>query len=93
MLGTKDKGILFKPDIDKGMECYIDADFAGGWSKDSPDEPDSVPSRTGFVIFYAGCPLAWTSRMQITISLSTAESEYIACSTAMRNVIILMEMM
>jgi len=68
LLGTKDKGILFKPDIDKGMECFVDADFAGGWSKDSPEEPDNVLSRTGFVIFYAGCPLAWASRMQTEIS-------------------------
>ena len=26
--GTKDRGIIFEPDKDKGIECYIDADFA-----------------------------------------------------------------
>lgn len=28
--GTKDKGIIFKPDPSRGLECYVDADFAGG---------------------------------------------------------------
>ena len=38
----------------KGLECFVDTNFAGGWSKDDDNDPDSVPSRTGFVIFYAG---------------------------------------
>ena len=59
----------------KGLECFVDADFAGGWSKDDAYDPDNVLSRTGFVIFYAGCPLVWASRMQTEISLSKAESE------------------
>jgi len=31
--GNKDKGLIFKPDLSKGIECYVDADFAGGWAK------------------------------------------------------------
>ena len=93
LLGSKDRGIVFKPDSQKGLECYVDADFAGGWSKEDAQDPDNVLSRTGFVIFYAGCPLVWAGRMQTEISLSTAESEYIACSTAMREVLSLMQLM
>ena len=93
LLATKDKGITFKIDKNKGMECFVDADFAGCWSKEDPDEPDNVLSRTGFIIFYAGCPLVWVSKMQTEIALSTAESEYIACSIAMRDVISLMQLM
>jgi len=29
LLDTKDKGLIFKPDTSKGLECYVDADFAG----------------------------------------------------------------
>ena len=54
LLGTKDKGICFLPDPKRGLvEYFVDADFAGGWSKDDPDAVESVLSRTGFVIFYA----------------------------------------
>ena len=30
---TKDKGIIYNPNKAHGIECYIDADFAGGWDK------------------------------------------------------------
>ena len=49
-------------------------------------------SRTGFIIFYAGCPLIWASRLQTMIALSTTEAEYIALSTSLREVIPLMGM-
>ena len=28
---TKSEGIVYNPDTSKGLECYVDADFAGGW--------------------------------------------------------------
>ena len=93
MLGTKTRGIVFKPNCEKGLECYVDADYAGGWSKADAQNPDNVLSRTGYVIFYAECPIVFISRMQTEIALSTAESEYIACSTAMRDVISLLQLM
>ena len=87
LLGNKDKGIKFTPDLSKGVECFVDADFAGGFSKEMASDSSSLYSRTGFVIFYAGCPVLWASKMQTEIALSTAESEYIALSTALRDVI------
>ena len=30
LLGTIDKGIIFEPDMTRGLECYVDADFTGG---------------------------------------------------------------
>ena len=30
LLGSKDKGIIFRPDVMKDVECYVDADFVGG---------------------------------------------------------------
>ena len=89
LLGSKDRGVIFRPDKERGLECYVNADFAGGWVKSDPDDADNVLSRMGYVIFYADCPLLWVSRMQTEIALSTAESEYIALSTAMREVIAL----
>jgi len=93
LLGTLNRGIAYVPDTKKGLECYVDADFAGGWAKADADNPDNVLSRTGYIVMYAGCPLIWASRMQTEISLSTAESEYIALSTAMRDVLSIMQLM
>ena len=57
LLGSKDRGILFNVSKSHGLECYVDADFAGAWDKENHDDPDYVLSRTGFVVFYAGYPL------------------------------------
>ena len=90
---TKDKGIIFEPDPELGLECFVDADFAGGWCQADADNPENVMSRTGFVIRYAGCPIGWCSKLQTEIALSTAEAEYIALSQALREVIPLMTLL
>ena len=28
-MDTRDKGVIYRPDITRGLECYVDADFAG----------------------------------------------------------------
>ena len=87
LLGTMDKGIIFRPDHSRGLECHVDADFAGGWASGDHSNPEAVLSRTGFVISYAGCPIFWCSKLQTEIALSTTEAEYIALSQAMREVL------
>ncbi len=92
LLATKDKGILCIPD-ERPLECYSDADFAGNWNKiESEFNKDTARSRTGYIIKYAGCPLVWGSKLQTEIALSTTESEYVALSTSLREVIPLMEL-
>jgi hypothetical protein len=70
---------------------FIDADFAGLWSYEDPDDHVCVRSRTGFVICIFCCPVSWITRLQTTIALSTMESEYVALSMAMRDLIPLNE--
>ena len=43
--------------------------------------------QTGMVIMYANCPIFWRSSLQMEIVLSTAEAEYIAFSSALRQVL------
>ena len=88
--GTQDKGIIFTPETNSSatrIETYVDADFAGGWGYEDPDDPVSVKSRTGFVIFVMGCPLVWQSKLQDCIATSTQEAEYAALSMALRQTI------
>jgi hypothetical protein len=90
--GTKDKGLTLKPNKKLGLECYVDADFAGGWEPDQALDPRACLSQTGYIIFYANCPIIWQSKLQTTIALSTTEAEYVALSTAMRDVIYFMNL-
>jgi hypothetical protein len=87
LLDTCKRGLIHKPDKSKGLECYVNADFAGGWSQADSANVDNVLLRTGYVIMYATCPIHWASRLQTEIALSTAEAEYIAFSQSLCNMI------
>ena len=62
--GTRDKGITLRPNKKLGLECYVDTDFAGGWEPDQALDPRACLSGTGYVIFYANCPIIWQSKLQ-----------------------------
>ena len=69
------------------LEMFVDADFAGMWGHEHPQDPACAKSRSGYVIFIANCPILWVSKMQDTIACSTMESEYTALSTGMRDLL------
>lgn len=67
---------------------FVDADFAGMWNAAAEEQdPVRVKSRTGYLIMLAGCPLLWSSKLQTEIATSTLEAEFIALSSAMRDLI------
>eukprot|EP00957_Ditylum_brightwellii_P075665 5750066-Ditylum_brightwellii.AAC.1 len=88
-----DREIVYDPNPNLGIQCFVDTDFAGSWRKADADNPDNLMSHTGFVIIYAGCPVLWQSKLQTEIALSTAETEYIALSSAMYEVISFMNLL
>ncbi len=91
---TRQLGLKFQPNESKGFECYCDADFTGNWNRDFAQyDPSMAKSRSGWVIFYARCPIIWASKLQSQVALSTTEAEYIALSMALRDVIPIMELM
>ena len=92
--GTMDEGMILRPDSLDGefrLDVYVDADFAGGWGYEDPNDPACVRSRTGYVIEVMGCPIAWKSKLQVDIATSTMEAEYSALSMALRAAIPLLE--
>ena len=93
LLSTCEKGKTYKSDSSKGLEVFVDADFAGGWNPADPGKADNMYSRTGFLIRYASCPIFWQSKLQTETALSTAEAKYIALSQALRETIPIMNLM
>ena len=71
---TAEKGMIFKPDKTKGLELYIDADFAGNWENAGAEHPKICMSRTAYMIRYNGYNILWKSQLQTEITLSTAKS-------------------
>jgi hypothetical protein len=88
LAGNRDKGLIFKPDQEQEFNCYVDADFSGNWTtEDAETDMDTAHSRTGYIITYTNCPVIWASKLQTRVALSTTEAEYMALSTALREVI------
>ena len=61
LIDTEDKGLTYKVNKGKGLECFVNANFAGGWNPSNPLNSDNVLSRTEFVILHAGVPIFWRS--------------------------------
>ena len=64
----------------------------GTFTHAEADDPSSCLSCTGYIIMYANCPILWSSKMQSIITLSTTEAEYVALSTALRDVIYILQL-
>ncbi len=91
LMKTMDQGIICSPN-DKSIECWADADFSGNWDITHLEfDVSTAKSRSGYVIYYAGCPIIWASKVQMEIALSSTESEYVALSQSMREVLPLMK--
>jgi hypothetical protein len=90
--GTRDKGTILRADKEKGLEVFVDADFAGNWDPDEWNDRDTARSRHGYIIRYAGCPILWKSQLQTEVALSSTESEYTGLSYALRDAIPIMNL-
>lgn len=81
---TKDHGTVVKPTMHLHFDLYVDADFAGLFQRENDRDPNSVCSRTGYVIELSDWPLLWKSQLQTHLFQSTLEAEYSALSYALK---------
>ena len=82
-----------KPDLARSFEVFVDSNFCGNWHKQYARETDSVQSRHGYIIIFAGFPILSKSQLQTEIALSTREAEYTRVSYALREAIPLMDLL
>ena len=47
---TSEKVLIMNPNPEKGIQCYVDADFYGGCNQEEGKDPRSVISITGYVL-------------------------------------------
>ncbi len=91
---THDLGLKFKPDPKKGFECFCDANFSGNWNKAfAAVDLSTAKSRSGWIIFYGGCPVSWASKLKSQVALSTTEAKYIALSQSLCDIIPVMDLL
>ncbi|KMQ86248.1 retrovirus-related pol polyprotein from transposon tnt 1-94 [Lasius niger] len=76
--GTSDQGILYSHRNDS-LAGYVDAN----WGRSTDDRR----SFTGYAFIMNGGTVAWDSRKQRTVALSTTEAEYMALSEAAKEAV------
>ena len=74
--GAVDDCLYIPAEINSGLECYTDSDWAGNYSIDG-----CTRSRSGMLIRYNGVPVDWLSSKQLCIATSSADAESRALST------------
>jgi hypothetical protein len=81
--GTADHGICYTRPSDptqiNRLYGFSDSDWAA--------DPDTRRSVGAFVLFLNGAPVAWRSKLQPSVALSTCEAEYMAASKACTEVV------
>ena len=76
--GTVDYGIRFGPSSVAPVG-FSDSDYAG--------DTNTRQSTSGFIFMLNGGPIAWSSRRQQCVALSTTEAEYVSASEAVKECI------
>jgi hypothetical protein len=61
-----------KPNSESGVQAYVDSDFAG--------DRDNRRSITGYLVYLFDVPIAWKSKQQGGVTISSSEAEYYAIS-------------
>ena len=73
---TKNRKLILEPirrdDLKWEMKAFSDSDFAG--------DVDLRKSVSGYIIYLCGAPIAWRSKGQKSVSLSSTDAEYMAVS-------------
>ena len=81
--GTKDLALVFNgskgADLSSLILGYSDSDWAG--------DMDTHQSTGGYVFFACSAAISWSSKLQLSLSLSSTEAEYMACTHATQEAI------
>lgn len=85
--GTAAYGIEYSPVTNHGCDLigFSDADFA--------NDVDTRKSTSGYVFKLSNGPVTWCSQKQSAVSTSTTEAEYIAASTAVKEILWLRQLL
>ena len=78
LTGSMEYSISFTSKDRQPVLAYADADWAGDSDR---------RSQSGYIFLFAGGPIAWSSRKQTCVALSTAEAEIVAASACVQDAI------
>jgi len=89
LLDTKDLGLHICPtegrDLPWILILFCDSDYAG--------DPNTRRSVSGYILFVKGVPVAWRSKAQQSVTLSSSEAEWISLSEVVKETIFILQLL
>jgi hypothetical protein len=82
VINTEDLGLLIRPKLTNDGS-YLD----GKSNSEYAGDPDTRISVYGYVLYFCGAPIAWTSKSGKSLTLSSTEAEYYPTSEIAKEVI------
>jgi hypothetical protein len=84
---TSDCGLVFQQGAENGLTLmgFVDTN----WASDVNDRR----STSGYIFMLAGCAISWSSKKQMSVTLSSTEAEYIAGAHAVKELIWLRQLL
>ena len=76
LAGTNVSGVRYGGASEVVVEAYCDSNWGG--------DLDNRKSRSGYVVYVGNGPVAWASKTQRTVALSSCEAEYMALTEALK---------
>ena len=77
---SRTRRLRFAPDVTRGFEVYVDSSWATRFSC------------SGAMYFFHGCLFHWFSKMQHSVSLSSAEAEFFGAMLAAKDLLFLRDL-
>ena len=88
-MDTRNLGLRICPTEGRDLPCvlvlFCDSDYAG--------DPDTRRSVSGYILFVKGVPVAWRSKAQKSVTLSSSEAEWISLSEAVKEIIFVLQLL
>ena len=89
VLDTEHLGLKMEPTSHQDgpweLICFSDSDYAG--------DPDTRRSVSGYILYVRGVPIAWRSKAQRSVTLSSTEAEWVALSEAVKEIIFVLQLL
>ena len=89
VINTKEKGVMLNPSIKLSgqfeIKAYSDSDYSG--------DRNTRLSFTGYIVFFNGAPVAWKSKAQRSVTLSSTEAEYMALSEMVTEIVFMKQVL
>jgi hypothetical protein len=79
--GTADRHLVLSPNVDRGFETYVDSSWGTRFSC------------SGALLFYHGCLFQFFSKMQRSVTLSSAEAEFFGAMLAAKEMLFVRELL